>query len=124
MGGKHTIPQRKMAQRASSSSTPVNGGAGHNGTQTAEPSAGSQTQTEAPAAQAAPILRLRGEHTARPGPRVQWDESVVDNEGMGKKSSKGEFGFYGSFLFSLMSERQLLSEKLGHANDDDHCVYY
>lgn len=43
-------------------------------------------------------LRLRGEETpsapAEPssssGPRIRWSEDVVDNEGMGKKSSKGE----------------------------------
>lgn len=47
----------------------------------------SQTQTEAPTQ--SPILRLRGAQRNR-GPRVQWAESVVDNEGMGKKSSKGK----------------------------------
>lgn len=46
----------------------------------------SQTQTEAQTQ--SPILRLRGAQRNR-GPRVQWAESVVDNEGMGKKSSKG-----------------------------------
>lgn len=45
-----------------------------------------QTQTEAQTQ--SPILRLRGAQRNR-GPRVQWAESVVDNEGMGKKSSKG-----------------------------------
>merc|ERR1739841_237500 len=34
-----------------------------------------------------PVLRLRG-GPSRTGPRVQWDEQVVDNEGMGKKKSK------------------------------------
>lgn len=47
----------------------------------------SQTQTEAQTQ--SPILRLRGAQRDR-GPRVQWAESVVDNEGMGKKSSKGK----------------------------------
>ncbi|KZV67335.1 hypothetical protein PENSPDRAFT_688235 [Peniophora sp. CONT] len=32
------------------------------------------------------VLRLRG--ARQPGPRVQWTEDVVDNEGMGKKKSK------------------------------------
>lgn len=110
--------RRKMSQGPSQPSPPSsssgppptnNSGAGQNRTRTAEPSAGSQTQTEAvptaAAAAATPILRLRGEHTARPGPRVQWDESVVDNEGMGKKSSKGWLGlgftvsFAPSFFF-------------------------
>lgn len=69
-----------------------------------EPSnTGSQTQTTQEAdiaeTQTEPILRLRGEHAprGRGGPRVQWAESVVDNEGMGKKSSKGENA--PSFLF-------------------------
>lgn len=33
------------------------------------------------------VLRLRAEPTERR--RIQWAEDVVDNEGMGKKSSKG-----------------------------------
>ncbi|KAG5988557.1 hypothetical protein E4U52_006424, partial [Claviceps spartinae] len=33
------------------------------------------------------ILRLRGEHPPR-GRSVQWSEEVVDNEGLGRKSSK------------------------------------
>ena len=33
------------------------------------------------------VLRLRGGPT-RGGPRVQFDETAVDNEGMGKKKSK------------------------------------
>ncbi|KAG6178778.1 hypothetical protein E4U10_008071 [Claviceps purpurea] len=32
-------------------------------------------------------LRLRGEHPPR-GRSVQWSEDVVDNEGLGRKSSK------------------------------------
>ncbi|KAK6083589.1 protein phosphatase inhibitor [Seiridium cupressi] len=58
------------------------------------PSTGSQTQTttgtqsaEIPPAPTQPILRLRGAHTSS-GPRVQWAETVVDNEGLGRKSSK------------------------------------
>ena len=34
-------------------------------------------------------LRLRGAH--RDGPRVAWDEAVVDNEGLGKKKSKSTY---------------------------------
>lgn len=45
-----------------------------------------QTQTEAPT-QARAVLRLRGAHV--PGRSVQWAENVVDNEGLGRKSSKG-----------------------------------
>lgn len=57
-------------------------------------SQGSQTQTESGPSSSAPqpaaILRLRGAHG--PSSRtVQWDESVVDNEGLGRKSSKGTF---------------------------------
>ena len=56
-------------------------------TRSAGPGTASQTQTQAQAQ--SPILRLRGAQRNR-GPRVQWAESVVDNEGMGKKSSKGK----------------------------------
>ncbi|KAI1333975.1 phosphatase inhibitor-domain-containing protein [Xylariaceae sp. FL0016] len=54
-----------------------------------QPSAGSSTQTEstAPSAPAPAILRLRGAHPPAQN-RVQWAENVVDNEGMGRKSSK------------------------------------
>lgn len=52
----------------------------------------SQTQTENPTPetreQAPQILRLRGAHTSN-GRSVQWAEDVVDNEGLGRKSSKG-----------------------------------
>lgn len=41
-----------------------------------------QTPGEAPAR----VLRLRG--AKRAGPRVAWDDDVVDNEHMGKKKSK------------------------------------
>lgn len=61
----------------------------------AGPAAGpSQTTTETggsiqPETAPAPrILRLRGRHA--PSDRsVQWAEDVVDNEGLGRKSSKG-----------------------------------
>lgn len=57
----------------------------------------SQTQTEqatkAPEPEAstpAPrVLRLRGANQSN-GRAVQWAEDVVDNEGLGRKSSKGE----------------------------------
>lgn len=81
---------------AQSSQSPAGGGGGGGGaggqaSRTAQPSAGAQTETHDAQTQN-PILRLRGEHPPRGrGPRVQWAESVVDNEGMGKKSSKGEF---------------------------------
>ncbi|OAA52427.1 Protein phosphatase inhibitor [Beauveria brongniartii RCEF 3172] len=52
----------------------------------------SQTTTVASTSQNAPdpaprILRLRGRHNAN-GRSVQWAEDVVDNEGLGRKSSK------------------------------------
>ncbi|RSL79448.1 hypothetical protein CEP51_007352 [Fusarium floridanum] len=51
-----------------------------------------QTQTETPkepeTGESAPrILRLRGAHSSN-GRSVQWAEDVVDNEGLGRKSSK------------------------------------
>lgn len=58
-----------------------------NTTRTADVPAGSRTLTEPQAEPQAPILRLRGAQRNR-GPRVQWAEGVVDNEGMGKKKSK------------------------------------
>lgn len=40
------------------------------------------------------VLRLRG--TRRTGPRVAWDDDVVDNEHMGKKKSKSMSDLYPS----------------------------
>ncbi|KAF3766337.1 hypothetical protein M406DRAFT_322333 [Cryphonectria parasitica EP155] len=72
-----------MVQSQTPASTGVAGGPA---TRTTQPTAGSQTETQS---QTQPILVLRGDRGPRSqGPRVQWDESVVDNEGMGKKSSK------------------------------------
>lgn len=65
-----------MSQRQGESATPAT----------------SQTTTEPsqPETQEQPtrILRLRGHHTST-GRSVQWAEDVVDNEGLGRKSSKG-----------------------------------
>ncbi|KAF2227245.1 hypothetical protein BDZ85DRAFT_253962 [Elsinoe ampelina] len=36
-----------------------------------------------------PTLRLRAESDAGQARHIQWAEDVIDNEGMGKKSSKG-----------------------------------
>jgi hypothetical protein len=63
------------------------------GAQTAPATSGSQTQTStqpvlrlsAPSG----TLRLRAEPVERR--HIQWAEDVVDNEGMGKKSSKGRY---------------------------------
>ena len=44
------------------------------------------------------VLRLRGGPSNQP--RVSWKEDVVDNEGMGKKKSKSEWGLFEfEFLF-------------------------
>ncbi|KAL7937459.1 phosphatase inhibitor domain-containing protein [Trichoderma chlorosporum] len=58
----------------------------------AQPSAASQTTTDTVrpvTAESSPrvILRLRGGHTSN-GRSVSWAEDVVDNEGLGRKSSK------------------------------------
>ncbi|KAF2769652.1 hypothetical protein EJ03DRAFT_271840 [Teratosphaeria nubilosa] len=60
-----------------------------NRTAAAAPTSGSQTITETNHAGPSGTLRLRGE-SAEPeeSPRVRWAEDVIDNEGMGKKSSK------------------------------------
>ena len=62
----------------------------------AQGSMGSQTQTETntPAdsgGEGGPtaVLRLRGAPEPMARARVQWAEDVVDNEGLGRKSSKG-----------------------------------
>lgn len=55
-------------------------------------------------------LRLRGERLANSttqqqgeqrasGRRIRWGEDVIDNEGMGKKNSKGKGGFTASLTF-------------------------
>lgn len=46
-----------------------------------------QLETTTPLPHLAPTLRLRAETTD--GRRIHWAEDVVDNEGMGKKKSKG-----------------------------------
>ncbi|KFX99898.1 hypothetical protein V490_01595 [Pseudogymnoascus sp. VKM F-3557] len=59
---------------------------------TAAPSNGSQTTTiHSPARNQQPVLRLRGAMRSpgeRSERRIQWAEDVIDNEGLGKKSSK------------------------------------
>jgi hypothetical protein len=52
------------------------------------------------------VLRLRAEPTERR--RIQWAEDVIDNEGMGKKSSKGSLhlayriGAFANMAYSLL----------------------
>jgi protein phosphatase 1 regulatory subunit 11 len=66
--------------------------------QAPQPTAGSQTQTEQPSRKREPgqpqaILRLRGAHN--PSDRsVTWSDDVVDNEGLGRKKSKGEWATF------------------------------
>lgn len=64
------------------------------------PQPGTTTQTrESSTARTPGTLRLRGEdiegnatREPSPGRHIRWSEGVIDNEGMGKKSSKGECG--------------------------------
>jgi hypothetical protein len=59
----------------------------------AEGSMGSQTQTQTSTdtRETTAVLRLRGAHEPVARRAVQWAEDAVDNEGLGKKSSKGMF---------------------------------
>jgi hypothetical protein len=66
----------------------------HAGLATAQGSIRSQTQTHTntdTSDTTAVVLRLRGAHELGPRRVVQWAEGVVDNEGLGRKSSKGTF---------------------------------
>lgn len=85
-------------------------------------SLGSQTQTREAAAETTFTLRLRAER-AEPEERrhIQWAEGVVDNEGTGRKSSKG------TDLFQLRSARAKgLFRRLGPGADarDVQCAAY
>lgn len=88
-----------------------------NTTRTADVPTSSQTQTELQTEPHAPILRLRGAQRNR-GPRVQWAEGVVDNEGMGKKKSKGAFppsqGLLPAMVTSCLPFRSFLLLTVGH----------
>ena len=81
-----------------------------NGPSTSSPGDGSRTMTitnnptreetgdeqgdEPEGSQIIGTLRLRtGRH---PGPRVAWDEDVIDNEGFGKKKSKSKYFYFPS----------------------------
>lgn len=66
----------------------ASGSSGGRATRTTELSTGSRTETQTFSQPQGPVLTLTGAHDRSRGPRVRWDESVVDNEGMGKKSSK------------------------------------
>ena len=63
--------------------------AASNRRQQAAPATATQTQTGAvPRQRIAGTLRLRGE-PSQPRRRIQWADDVVDNEGLGRKKSKG-----------------------------------
>ncbi|KEY70398.1 hypothetical protein S7711_06566 [Stachybotrys chartarum IBT 7711] len=75
-------PQRRAPAPAASLTQTVS----HSGE-----ASGSGSNTRSPR-----VLRLRGQHTQHSqetsnGRAVQWADDVVDNEGMGRKSSKGQF---------------------------------
>jgi hypothetical protein len=79
----------------------------------AQGSMGSQIQTETntPAdsggeGETTAVLRLRGAPEPRARARVQWAEDVVDNEGLGRKSSKG-------MSSTIMTSLELHSRALG-----------
>ncbi|KAG6022882.1 hypothetical protein E4U19_004691, partial [Claviceps sp. Clav32 group G5] len=87
MSAQFSRQQQRSAPAGPSSTTQTQ-------TQTATQSqTQTQTQTQTPqsssshAASPPRTLRLRGEHPPR-GRSVQWSEDVVDNEGLGRKSSK------------------------------------
>ncbi|KAI0997756.1 hypothetical protein K3495_g10433 [Podosphaera aphanis] len=80
--------------------------------------------TDAPAAVAAqvtPVLRLRG---AAPSAvvttrRIQWDESVVDNEGLGRKSSKVCCIYHAPRAFGESSDESSSSSSEESSADED-----
>jgi hypothetical protein len=64
-------------------------------------STASETQTQTPphVQVRQPVLRLRGAETGkRTKKRIQWAEDVVDNEGLGRKSSKGKYPLSHSYM--------------------------
>ena len=67
--------------------------------QMATNSSASRTQTTTE--QSPRTLRLRGRHNAN-GRSVQWADDVVDNEGLGRKSSKGTFLFLLHILCTVL----------------------
>ncbi|KAJ3569926.1 hypothetical protein NP233_g4736 [Leucocoprinus birnbaumii] len=68
-------------------STPSHPNGSRTITITADPTnEGATSDNQGNDSSAGAVLRLRG--ATNPGPRVAWDEDVVDNEHMGKKKSK------------------------------------
>jgi len=68
------------------------------------------------AAPPAGTLRLRG--APRDGPRVAWDEAVVDNEGLGRKKSKICCIYHRPRRFDESSEEEGSSEEDPSSGDD------
>jgi protein phosphatase 1 regulatory subunit 11 len=67
-----------------------------------------ETAQESLAARIPATLRLRAEEAptdtredTSSSRRIRWSEDVVDNEGMGRKSSKGMYLIYLFYLFEL-----------------------
>ena len=56
------------------------------------------------------VLHLRGGRRTRPN--VRWTEDTVNNEGMGKKSSKSEFYLDASLIFGMQFSSRLLRLRL------------
>ena len=86
--------------------------------QQASASAASQTQTQTqapvrPGAELPPTLTLRGETRRVQREGIRWASDVIDNEGMGKKSSKGE-----SFICSAVGRAGL---RFSWAKNDATC---
>ncbi len=84
----HTIISNMAAATTTSRAPPPSGLLARSATA----ATASQTQTQAPPLVQVrqPVLRLRGAETGvRSKKRIQWAEDVIDNEGLGRKSSKG-----------------------------------
>jgi hypothetical protein len=90
--------QRQLQQQQQAQGS----GSGSRNQRHVEAPSGSATQTETRTPAPAPpaILRLRGAYPASDN-HVQWAESVVDNEGLGRKSSKGSFVFLSGFYLRI-----------------------
>lgn len=79
-----TTPTASGSTRLRGANTPATDGSR---TVTVTPAPPHEAQPEAGPSNPAPVLRLRG-MPSKDAQRVQWDDEVVDNEGMGKKKSK------------------------------------
>ena len=92
-------------------------------------SSGSQTQTQTSTPTTATgggvpsggeitaVLRLRGAHEPGTRRQIHWAEDVVDNEGLGRKSSKGMVSVLVVGVFYLSDGFWYLSLKVWHFAD-------